>query len=103
MRTILCLPYLFNVCIKTLLPSPMSKLNKGPAIDPDIPISPNPDFANAQFKDKSKLKLNKPGAEFPIAKRVIPRKTLGMLRTSPTIFSYILSTLRISKSTLAKK
>jgi hypothetical protein len=95
--------YLFNVCIKTLLPNPINKLNKGPAIDPDIPISPNPDLANAQFKDKSKLKYIKPGAEFPIAKRVIPRNTLGMLRTSPTIFIYIISTLRISKSTLAMK
>jgi len=36
------------------IPNPIIKLNKGPAIDPAIPISPYPFLAKAQFKLRSK-------------------------------------------------
>lgn len=36
-------------------PNPTSMLKTGPAIEPDTPISPYPDFANAQFNVRSLL------------------------------------------------
>lgn len=61
--------------IKTI-PKPISRLKRGPAIDPAIPISPYPAFAKAQFRLKS-------AAEFPKLNKVIPKKASGILKSNP--------------------
>ncbi len=80
-------------------PSPINKLNRGPAIEPAIPISPNPDLAKAQFRVRS-------GKELPKLNKVIPKKVGEILRITPNVCKIsmsILATVHIHKIDITKE